>query len=203
MVVLDKIRSLYNVGAIIRTSDAFGIGEVILCGYTPTPEDERLWKRQLTDPDAQISKTALKGLQTVTWRQEDSAEIAITKLKAAGYFCVALEQHPTSIALSKRIQKPIANISTMSSQTRNDKVAPGIRELVPSGKIPGLPSRDASWQAEDDRKNFAIVIGNELDGVSPEALVLCDQIMEIPMRGKSKSLNVAVAFGIAAFTILG
>lgn len=161
VVVLDKIRSLYNVGSIIRTSDAFGIGEVILCDYTPTPQDERLWKRQLGDPDAMISKTALKGLQSVTWGQEETATKALKRLKDEGFYCVAIEQHPTATALST-----LAHVN---------RVEP---------------------------RDVAIVIGNELDGVSPEALELCDQILEIPMQGKGKSLNVAVAFGIAAYTLL-
>src|SRR3989344_3026049 len=155
VVVLDNIRSLYNVGSIIRTADAFGIGEVFVCGYTPSPKDARLWKRQQSDPDAMIKKTALKGLQTVKWSQEETAETAVRKLKEAGYFCVAVEQHPSSIHASKRFQAPIA-----------------------------------------------IVIGNELDGVSPETLKLCDQIIEIPMRGAGKSLNVAIAFGIVCHSLL-
>jgi tRNA G18 (ribose-2'-O)-methylase SpoU len=48
----------------------------------------------------------------------------------------------------------------------------------------------------------ALVLGNEVLGLSPSALKLCDVIVEIPMRGKKESLNVSVAAGIAMFAIL-
>ncbi len=51
--------------------------------------------------------------------------------------------------------------------------------------------------------NTAIVMGEEVHGISPEVRALCDVIAEIPMKGKKESLNVSVAFGIAAFRILG
>ncbi len=48
----------------------------------------------------------------------------------------------------------------------------------------------------------ALVLGNEVKGLSPSALKLCDKIVEIPMKGKKESLNVSVAAGIAMFTLL-
>jgi tRNA G18 (ribose-2'-O)-methylase SpoU len=50
-------------------------------------------------------------------------------------------------------------------------------------------------------EKVALVVGNEVDGVSKEVLALCDAILEIPMRGTKNSLNVSVAFGIASFQI--
>lgn len=51
-------------------------------------------------------------------------------------------------------------------------------------------------------EKLAIVLGNEVDGILPEDLALCDEIVEIPMQGKKESLNVAVACGVALFTLL-
>ncbi|MBC7836261.1 TrmH family RNA methyltransferase [Acetobacteraceae bacterium] len=51
-------------------------------------------------------------------------------------------------------------------------------------------------------KPLAVVMGNEVRGVSPQVLKQCDAIVEIPMRGKKESLNVSVAAGIALFTLL-
>ena len=48
-----------------------------------------------------------------------------------------------------------------------------------------------------------IIVGNEVDGISPGILKQCDLIVEIPMRGKKESLNVSVAFGVALFKMLG
>ena len=114
VVVLDKIRSLYNVGSIMRTCDAFGIGHVILCGYTPTPENKRFEHMQTRDPDsAMIAKTALKGLKSVAWSHEDSTVEAIKRLKDEGYFIIAIEQSPTSIPLAK-ITTPVIDTSLSS-----------------------------------------------------------------------------------------
>ena len=49
---------------------------------------------------------------------------------------------------------------------------------------------------------FALVVGNEVRGLSPPILKKCDTIVEIPMRGKKESLNVSVAFGIAIFSLI-
>ena len=46
-----------------------------------------------------------------------------------------------------------------------------------------------------------LIVGNEVTGVDPELLDLCDQIFYIPMRGEKRSFNVAIAFGIAAFAL--
>ena len=50
---------------------------------------------------------------------------------------------------------------------------------------------------------LALIVGNEKRGLSKEILRRCDEIVFIPMRGQKESLNVAVAFGIAAYTIIG
>ena len=49
--------------------------------------------------------------------------------------------------------------------------------------------------------NIAFILGAEVDGVSPKVLASADKVLEIPMRGKKESLNVAVAFGIVAFAL--
>jgi 23S rRNA (guanosine2251-2'-O)-methyltransferase len=50
---------------------------------------------------------------------------------------------------------------------------------------------------------MALVVGNEISGVDPELLSLCEDVLFIPMRGEKKSFNVAVAFGIAAYALAG
>jgi 23S rRNA (guanosine2251-2'-O)-methyltransferase len=49
-------------------------------------------------------------------------------------------------------------------------------------------------------KNIALILGNEVRGLNRKTLAKCDKIVEIPMRGKKESLNVAVAFGIAVYS---
>ena len=54
----------------------------------------------------------------------------------------------------------------------------------------------------DPKKKLALVLGNEVRGISKPTLQKCDAIVEIPMRGKKESLNVSVAAGIAMFVIM-
>ena len=80
VLVLDNIRSLHNVGSVFRSSDAFRIKALYLCGLTGTP------------PHKEIEKTALGATLTVTWRQFSTTLAAIDSLKQDGYAVYAIEQ---------------------------------------------------------------------------------------------------------------
>ena len=80
VVVLDHVRSLYNVGSVFRTSDAFCLEAIYLCGITATP------------PHPEIHKTALGAEDTVEWRYFDRTEDAVDMLKTQGYTVLAVEQ---------------------------------------------------------------------------------------------------------------
>ena len=73
IVILDDVRSMHNVGSVLRTSDAFRLEAVYLCGITSTP------------PSAEIHKTALGAEDSVTWKYFDSALDALNALKSDGY----------------------------------------------------------------------------------------------------------------------
>ena len=80
VVVLDDVRSMYNVGSVFRTGDAFRIERVCLCGITSTP------------PSTEIHKTALGAEDSVAWQYYSSALEAIESLKADGYEVLSIEQ---------------------------------------------------------------------------------------------------------------
>ncbi len=80
VVVLDHVRSLYNVGSVFRTSDAFRIEAVLLCGITARP------------PHPEIHKTALGAEESVDWRYYERTEDALQWLKEQGYKVLAIEQ---------------------------------------------------------------------------------------------------------------
>jgi tRNA G18 (ribose-2'-O)-methylase SpoU len=84
-VVLNDIRSLYNVGSIFRTADGAGIEKIWICGITGHP------------PDRQISKTALGAEAEVPWEYRRDAGSVLRELKARGYQIVFLEQLVESI----------------------------------------------------------------------------------------------------------
>ena len=87
VVVLDDVRSLYNVGSVFRSGDAFRIEGLYLCGITATP------------PNAEIHKTALGGGDSVAWRYFQHTEEAVLTLKADGYFVYSVEQVEGSMML--------------------------------------------------------------------------------------------------------
>ena len=81
---LHDIRSLHNVGAAFRSADAFGIKELWLSGFTPTP------------PRPEITKTAIGAEENVEWKQIESPAEAADALKSDGYHIIGLEQTTTS-----------------------------------------------------------------------------------------------------------
>lgn len=79
-VVLDDVRSLYNVGSVFRSSDAFRVEAVYLCGITATP------------PHPEIHKTALGGENSVAWRYFNTATEAVQSLHDEGVTVYSIEQ---------------------------------------------------------------------------------------------------------------
>ncbi len=141
--VLDNIRSAYNVGAMFRTADAVGVSRVMLCGISAHP------------PNAKLEKTALGATDVVTWSYHAATNWAIDELRAAGIAIVALETAPVA-----------------------------------------TPIHDFAWPDP-----VALVVGNEVTGISSEILARCDAVVAIPMFGVKNSLNVASASAIALFEI--
>ncbi len=80
VVVLDQVRSLHNVGSIFRTSDAFRIEGLVLCGLTATP------------PHPELEKTALGATEVVDWVSCPSALAAVKDLQRQGYKVYGVEQ---------------------------------------------------------------------------------------------------------------
>lgn len=145
VVVLDDVRSMYNVGSVFRTADSFRLEKILLCGITACP------------PYPEIHKTALGAEDSMEWESCVSALEAVGKLHAEGYEVYALEQVENSIQLQ-------------------------------------------DFKAEKEKK-YAIIFGNEVKGVSQEAVNACDGAIEIPQFGTKHSMNVSVSGGIAIWHI--
>jgi tRNA G18 (ribose-2'-O)-methylase SpoU len=140
-VVLDNVRSLWNVGSMFRTADACGVREMVLTGVTGCP------------PRPELTKTALGAEEAVAWSYLADPLEAVRRLSADGFEPVALETSPRAVPMD-RFEWP-------------DRVA--------------------------------LVVGNEVAGVGAPVLEECKRHLALPMLGVKDSLNVAVAFGIAAF----
>ena len=87
VLVLDDVRSAMNVGSAFRTSDAFRIEKIFLCGITAQP------------PHREINKTALGAQDSVDWEHKETVEKCIDELKKEGYLIVAVEQADKSTSL--------------------------------------------------------------------------------------------------------
>lgn len=146
-VIAHNIRSLYNVGSIFRTADAFGVTKIYFTGYTGTPAN-LIHKNK-------IAKSALGAENFVPWEYKKSAVRLIRQMRERKINIVALENNTKTLSINKF--KP---------------------------KFP-----------------LVLVLGEEVLGVNKNILSLCDKVVEIPMKGKKESLNVSVAFGIAAFAL--
>ena len=141
-VILNSIRSSYNVGSIFRTSDGAMIEKLYLCGYTPHP------------PNKEILKTALGATESVCWEYIKEPKEVISMLKEKEIKVGALELTDSSVSY---------------------------------------------YSIKNDNFPLAIIVGNEISGVSQELLDLCDFSIDIPQYGIKQSLNVAVAYGITIF----
>lgn len=87
IVVLDNVRSLHNVGSVFRTSDAFRVQRILLCGITATP------------PNTEIHKTALGAEDVVEWQYFESTDDAVAMLRQKECRIYSIEQCNGSIAL--------------------------------------------------------------------------------------------------------
>ena len=145
IIVLDNIRSLNNIGSVFRSSDAFRIEKIYLCGITAQP------------PHRDIHKTALGATESVDWEYvEDTVEL-IEKLKSDHVITLAIEQAEDSLKL-------------------ND------------------------FHPKNNQK-YAIVMGNEVDGVQQSVINACDYVLEIPQIGTKHSLNISVCTGVVLWDL--
>ncbi len=143
-VLLDNLRSLFNVGSIFRSAEGAGLRHLYLCGITSTPENPKL------------AKTSLGAEKVVGWSQHNNALDLAASLLKQGLRLWALDVGVDSQSL-------------FTVQTPNDSVV--------------------------------LVVGNEVSGIDLDLLKLCERTIHIPMQGMKRSLNVAVAFGVAAFAL--
>ncbi|MDO4271795.1 MAG: TrmH family RNA methyltransferase [Candidatus Saccharibacteria bacterium] len=161
IVIANNIRSIQNVGSILRTSDCLGINRVYATGYTPNLDYRTDGSNLPLLPHVreklarELHRAALGAEVTVPFSYHTNVDQLLCKLKNSGYTLVGLEQAPNSIALPD-YQPPI---------------------------------------------KVALLLGEEVHGLTPELMSQCDQLLEIPMFGNKESYNVAVATGIALYSL--
>jgi tRNA G18 (ribose-2'-O)-methylase SpoU len=101
-VILDNVRSLYNVGAIMRACDGAGMRRIIACGITPYPSQGRDDLRRgpvAARADRELRKTALAAFDTVKIEHCPSVRAAVEQVRAEGALVVAVERTPDAVPL--------------------------------------------------------------------------------------------------------
>ncbi len=107
VIVLDNVRSLNNIGSVFRTSDAFLVESIYLCGISATP------------PSPEIHKTALGAEDTVAWEYHEDTHNAVDKLKTQGYTVLAVEQVAGSMMLDKiQLDKSLKYAVVMGNEVK-------------------------------------------------------------------------------------
>lgn len=166
IVILDDVRSLYNVGSVFRSADAFRVEAVYLCGITATP------------PNAEIHKTALGGEDSVDWRYFERTEDAVEELHRKGVFVYSVEQVEGSTKLQElNTQHSNPHHSSSNNSSHNTSSTPITQHSTPNTR-------------------YAIIMGNEVKGVKQSVVDMSDGCLEIPQFGTKHSLNVSVTTGI-------
>lgn len=175
IVVLDDVRSLYNVGSVFRSCDAFRVEAVYLCGITATP------------PNTEIHKTALGGEDSVDWEYFKTTEEAVEKLKQKGYFVYSIEQVEGSTKLQNL---PEAHEELFKQEKESEKQE---KESEKQGK------ESEKQKNSSLPKGYAVIFGNEVKGVKQNIVDMSDGCLEIPQFGTKHSLNVSVTAGIVVW----
>ena len=145
ILVLDNVRSALNVGSSFRTSDAFALEAIYLCGITAQP------------PHREILKTAIGATESVDWKYFENTTDAIQELKKNQHKVFAIEQAEGSMMLQ-------------------------------------------DFKVENNNK-YALVFGNEVEGVSNEVMQLVDGAIEVPQFGTKHSLNISVCVGVVVWDL--
>lgn len=150
ILIIDNVRSAYNVGSLFRTADAVGVEEIYLLGVSPLPID------RFGREDKEIAKTGLGAHRSVPWKY-GTIEECVQEMKERGYTILVLEQQSDSVNCFDYIPK--------------------------------------------NGERVALVVGNEVGGVSAAFLTGEFTCIELPMKGEKESLNVSVAGGVAMYLL--
>lgn len=155
--ILHNIRSLHNVGAILRTAEGLGLKEVWISGYTPYPalKDDLRLPHVRERATKQIAKTALGAEKDVKITVFSDIENLLDEAKKQKLKLIAVEQDTESINLDQLTIK----------------------------------------------RSTGVIFGNETEGIDKAILDRCNQIIEIPMRGKKESFNVSATAAMVLYTV--
>jgi len=162
IVVAHNIRSVLNVGSILRSSEGLGVREVFATGYTPNLQfatdgsNAKLLPHVREKLSRELHKTALGAEEIIDFQFRKDVFDLIRELREKGFLIVGLEQDSRAIAL-------------------------------------------LDFSRKNDSAKIALILGEEVNGLTKELRKSCDVLVEIPMFGRKESFNVSVATGICLY----
>lgn len=189
VMVLDNVRSLHNVGSVLRTADAFRIEGVYLCGITGAPDGRPAVMPGEGKPNpniAEIHKTALGAEDSVDWHYYATTMEAVAALRAQGFTIVAIEQCEGSVMLNEARLFPPPPVPLSGGV---ECIAPSEAEVTSSPRSGG-------------KRGVCFIMGNEVKGVAQDVVDAADAVIEIPQYGTKHSLNVSITAGIILWEAL-
>jgi len=172
-VICDNIRSLENIGSIFRTADALGVVKIFLCGISGAGFGGKV-NYKLYNKLGIKPQPLLKGAGP----SPQNLRAAVSKTALGAENNIPWEYIRQTGRLIDRLKKDNIKIIALEQ----DKRAIDIRKFKPLFPM-------------------ALVLGNEVEGISKKILKKCDKIIFLPMSGQKESLNVSVAFGAAGYII--
>lgn len=176
-IICDNVLDTYNIGSIFRLADAVAASCVYLCAGSETP------------PNSRIAKASVGTDKWVKWEYAATAVGAIRNLRKK--FSTLREYSGQARSNNK--------VSILRAKSRSSSIKIVAIEQSLEAVDYRLSTCLAGRQAINHEQAIAFVIGHETDGVSKGALALCDEIVEIPIFGVNRSLNVMVSLAIVLF----
>jgi len=175
--ILENIYDTYNIGGLFRLADALAIEKIYLCGDTEIP------------PNSRIKKASIGTYKVVPWEYSQSSSKVIKELRISNFQFPQINSF--GIFRGKPISKQIPN---SKFKTQNEEKR--LQVMAVEQHKTAIDYRKADYSLP-----IALLFGNETRGVLPETLKLVDQIVEIPMWGINKSLNVIVSAAIVSYFV--
>lgn len=173
--ILENIYDTYNIGGIFRLADALAVSKIYLCGEMETP------------PNHKIQKASVGTHKIVPWEYKETALEAIEELRGINSVILSETKNPNN-----QYMDPSSDIHRTQDDNKN------IYIIAVEQSKDSIPYTKADYSMP-----VALIVGNETFGLSKQTLSLVDQIVEIPMWGINKSLNVIVSAAIVSYYAVG
>ena len=170
--ILENIYDTYNIGGLFRLADALAIEKMYICGESEIP------------PNSKIKKASIGTYKVVPWEYKKSAEEAIEELRSD----VILASDRRERAQNLNNDSGVASLPRMTGKS--------IQIIAVEQHPTSIPYTKANCSTP-----VALILGNETYGITEETLKQANQIVEIPMWGINKSLNVIVSAAIVSYFV--